>query len=265
MMWGAARSVYGAVAICTGTARAWYHELHAGSSLCECGHSSLALRDVAWRLHAPPPPLSSLPPLPPPPATTQTSALDPSLRNVVDSSLRWIFVGGKGGVGKTTTSCALGIALAAVKENVLIVSTDPAHNLSDAFDQRFSSKPMLVAGFTNLSCMEVDGKVDADTLAEAGASAAEAAGMGGMLGNLTSSIPGWDEVMAFMAIMKTAQSSTYSTVVFDTAPTGHTLRLLAMPGVRVVLHALRLSLPSAGAASPLCPPCAQPRAGGGGP
>jgi arsenite-transporting ATPase len=160
-------------------------------------------------------------------------ALEPSLRNIVSQhSLKWIFVGGKGGVGKTTTSCSLGVALAAARENVLIVSTDPAHNLSDAFDQRFSSKPTLVEGFTNLSCMEIEGKVDAGAFTEA-AGGDEASGMlGGMLGDLTASIPGMDEVMGFMAIMKTAQSSQYSCVVFDTAPTGHTLRLMSMPTVR---------------------------------
>ena len=172
------------------------------------------------------------------------AALASSLENVASQqSLRWVFVGGKGGVGKTTTSCCLGVQLAARRRKVLIVSTDPAHNLSDAFNQKFTRAPTLVEGFSNLYCMEIDPAAEIAEGADGAAAAAEGGGggggaagaggamMAGFLKEFSSSIPGIDELMSFGELMKTVQSMDYDVTVFDTAPTGHTLRLLSLPGM----------------------------------
>lgn len=167
-----------------------------------------------------------------------------SLNNVLeDGKLRWVFVGGKGGVGKTTTSSSIGVAFQKKGMKTLLVSTDPAHNLSDAFGQKVSSgmEPTKINGYSSLFAMEVNATEAAEELMTRIATRTE---MGGedtamlsellptdTLRQLVASIPGIDEAVSFMQIVKLARSMSFDRIVFDTAPTGHTLRLLEFPRV----------------------------------
>eukprot|EP01112_Ceratiomyxa_fruticulosa_P007624 TRINITY_DN1983_c0_g1_i1.p1 TRINITY_DN1983_c0_g1~~TRINITY_DN1983_c0_g1_i1.p1 ORF type:complete len:380 (-),score=100.21 TRINITY_DN1983_c0_g1_i1:105-1190(-) len=167
--------------------------------------------------------------------------LAPTITNLLQrSTLKWVFVGGKGGVGKTTCSCSVAIQMAKIRPSVLVISTDPAHNLSDAFNQKFTKYPTLVKGFDNLFAMEIDPKFDPESLGiptgGIGGQGLPGGGPGGILGSdfmglgdLMNSIPGIDEAMGFVEVMKQVQSMEYSLIIFDTAPTGHTLRFLSFP------------------------------------
>lgn len=109
-----------------------------------------------------------------------------------------------------------------------MVSTDPAHNLSDAFCQKIGREPTPIAGFTNLSAMEIDASQEVVSEVE---TESDDDPFSNMFNDLQNSIPGIDEAMSFSELMKQVDSLDFDVVVFDTAPTGHTLRLLSFPTI----------------------------------
>lgn len=157
-----------------------------------------------------------------------------------NTARKYIIVGGKGGVGKTSMSAAVATAFADRGQTTLIVSTDPAHSLSDAFGQSVSGgDPVPVSSVDNLYAQEVDPDSMKRTFKMMGnTNNGNALGMDDMgldeLNSLFETIPpGFDEAVALVEIVKyieaDAQYSRFDRIVFDTAPTGHTLRLLALP------------------------------------
>ncbi|CRG93180.1 arsenical pump-driving ATPase, putative [Plasmodium gallinaceum] len=158
--------------------------------------------------------------------TCNEDEYDTNLSNLIENkTLNWIFVGGKGGVGKTTTSCSIAVQLAKRRESVLLLSTDPAHNTSDAFNQKFTNKPTLVKSFNNLYCMEIDTTFSENTAFKLNKKDI----FENIIPELLQSFPGIDEALCFAELMQSIKNMKYSVIVFDTAPTGHTLRLLAFP------------------------------------
>jgi len=150
---------------------------------------------------------------------------------ISNKDIQFIFVGGKGGVGKTTNSATLALKLAAERTgNVLLMSTDPAHNLSDAFMQQFCGEPVLVDGTSNLFALETDPSVMMEQQVDE-ATAGQEERLVHDFRTWMSTVPGIDEAMALTTVLGHIDSGKYEVVVFDTAPTGHTLRLLQLPDV----------------------------------
>ncbi len=146
-------------------------------------------------------------------------------------------MGGKGGVGKTTTSSSIALSLARRLKKVLILSTDPAHNLSDCFDQKFGKDPTPVQGVfppgqERLWAMEIDPKSGInDSEHSLFFLSDETEGSRKLIAEIVSSIPGIDEAMSFSMLIQSVERLDFDVVVFDTAPTGHTLRFLNFPSI----------------------------------
>lgn len=169
----------------------------------------------------------------------------------VSTKRRYYMVGGKGGVGKTSIAASLAVKFANSGHPTLVVSTDPAHSLSDSFAQDLTGGlPVPVEG-TDLAlyAMEINPeKARAEfreaTSKDGGAGVKDfmdTVGLGGWIDQLSelklgelldTPPPGLDEAVAIAKVVQFVQSSEYdkfTRIIFDTAPTGHTLRLLALP------------------------------------
>ncbi|NWF96666.1 MAG: ArsA family ATPase [Candidatus Thorarchaeota archaeon] len=158
-----------------------------------------------------------------------------TIRDIVfNPNVRFILSGGKGGVGKT--SCAGAIAVLSARHGLrtLVISTDPAHSLSDSFDQNLSGGEIIpIEGFNNLWGMEINTEKGMKEFQDSLSGASPGPEMematqflGGMEGMTP---PGSDEAMAFGKMLEFIGDNSYDRVVFDTAPTGHTLKLLELP------------------------------------
>ena len=148
---------------------------------------------------------------------------------------RVLFFGGKGGVGKTTCASAMAVTASQAGKRVLLVSTDPAHSTSDIFERPIGPEPVEL--LPNLHGLEIDGEFESQRYV---ANVKEQ--IRGLFGHhilkeasrqidLAASMPGAEEMALFDRIggLIRGEDERFDLIVFDTAPTGHTLRLIRMP------------------------------------
>ena len=148
---------------------------------------------------------------------------------------RVLFFGGKGGVGKTTCAAATALAASRMGKRVLLVSTDPAHSTSDIFERALGPDPAEVG--PSLFAMEIDSTIESQRYVETvKAQIREVFGHSILKEanrqiDLAATMPGAEEVALFdrMGALIRGGDERFDLVIFDTAPTGHTLRLIRMP------------------------------------
>ncbi|MHA1983698.1 MAG: ArsA family ATPase [Candidatus Hodarchaeales archaeon] len=149
--------------------------------------------------------------------------------------MKFIFAGGKGGVGKTTIASTIAIHYAKNGEKTLVISTDPAHSLADCLDQEIGSEIVPVREIENLWALEIDSEKATqeygNLLVQQGFEESNLFSQffgGDDLSSL--SPPGADETVAFLKLLEFMENPMdYDVIVYDTAPTGHTLKLLSLP------------------------------------
>ncbi len=158
------------------------------------------------------------------------------LDGLVETAPRFLFFTGKGGVGKTSVASASAIALADRGRRVLLVSTDPASNLDEVLGIELESKPRPVPGVAGLDASNLDPLAAAAAYRERVVApyrgllpdSAIASIEEQLSGACTVEVAAFDEFTALLA--DPSATAGYDHVLFDTAPTGHTLRLLSLPG-----------------------------------
>lgn len=176
------------------------------------------------------------------PGTASEATAGPVAADLLAPSLT--VVAGKGGVGKSTLACALGIVAAASGARTLLVSTDPAPSLGDALGVPVGGDVVSVPGLPGLDVWQLDAaaaferfraawgaRVDALFDSLAGGALDAAADRRIVRGLLSLAPPGVDEVYALAALGETLAEGRYARIIVDPAPTGHLLRLLEMPAL----------------------------------
>ncbi|EQD25755.1 MAG: hypothetical protein D084_Lepto4C00001G0001, partial [Leptospirillum sp. Group IV 'UBA BS'] len=145
--------------------------------------------------------------------------------------MRYLFFSGKGGVGKTSLAAATAVRLADGGQRTLLVTTDPASNLADVFEQAIGPDPCAIGAVPGLEAQEIDAEAAARVYREKALGPLQGLLPDDMLHTLDEQMSGpcTVEIAGFDQFVSCMLETDYEWVLFDTAPTGHTLRLLELP------------------------------------